>query len=151
MMSQEEKEARKAAMLKSDYVAPWIGVDLDSCLAIYDGWKGEEHIGEPIPLMVDRVKQWLAEGKIVKIFTARASEPNPEKRVRVLAAIARWSLEVFGTALPVTCIKDYGCKEIYDDRAVGIEPNTGQLMTDVAYNDGYNDGYMGVEPRLGGE
>jgi hypothetical protein len=26
----------------------WIGVDLDGTLAHYDGWKGIDHIGEPI-------------------------------------------------------------------------------------------------------
>ena len=35
----------------------WIGVDLDATLAYYDGFKGPEHIGEPIPQMVDRVKR----------------------------------------------------------------------------------------------
>lgn len=50
----------------------WIGVDLDGTLAHYDGWKGPEHIGAPIPAMVERVKAWLAEGKEVRISTARA-------------------------------------------------------------------------------
>jgi len=49
----------------------WIGVDLDGCLARYEGWKGIEHIGEPVPAMLDRVHAWIDEGKIVKIFTAR--------------------------------------------------------------------------------
>ena len=34
----------------------WIGVDLDGTLAMYDQWAGAGHIGEPIPLMVERVK-----------------------------------------------------------------------------------------------
>ena len=41
----------------------WIGVDLDGTLAHYKGWKGRDHIGEPIPAMMQRVKQWLEEGK----------------------------------------------------------------------------------------
>jgi hypothetical protein len=57
----------------------WIGVDLDGTLAHYDGWKGADHIGEPIPAMVERVKRWLAEGKTVKIFTARVyCPPEPQ-------------------------------------------------------------------------
>ena len=32
-----------------------IAVDLDGTLARYDGWKGIDHIGDPIPLMVSRV------------------------------------------------------------------------------------------------
>ena len=37
----------------------WIGVDLDGTLAIYTGWKGCDHVGEPIPPMVERVKAGL--------------------------------------------------------------------------------------------
>lgn len=29
--------------------------------------------GDPIPAMLERVKQWIAEGRDVRIFTARAS------------------------------------------------------------------------------
>lgn len=49
----------------------WIGVDLDGTLAMYDGFKGPEHIGDPVPKMLERVKKWLAEGREVRIFTAR--------------------------------------------------------------------------------
>lgn len=31
---------------------PWLGVDLDGTLAVYDKWRGIEHIGAPIPAMV---------------------------------------------------------------------------------------------------
>lgn len=47
----------------------WIGVDLDGTLAEYTGWHGPGHIGPPIPKMLDRVKNWLAEGVDVRIFT----------------------------------------------------------------------------------
>jgi hypothetical protein len=46
----------------------WIGVDLDGTLAHYDGWKGADHIGEPIAPMVERVKRWLSEGHEVRVF-----------------------------------------------------------------------------------
>lgn len=131
MLTPEEKEQRKQARLGKNYIYPWIGVDLDKTLAVYDEFKGETHIGEPIPAMVERVFKWLAEGKVVKIFTARASEPDPTKRAAALNAIAEWSLKVFGTSLPVTCIKDYGCVEFYDDRAKQVIPNTGRLLEDV--------------------
>ena len=51
----------------------YIAVDLDGTLAFYDHWRGVEHVGEPIPAMVQRVRQWLSEGKDVRIFTARVS------------------------------------------------------------------------------
>jgi len=50
-----------------------IGVDLDSTLAKYSGWKGPEHIGAPIPSILILVQKWIAQGRTVKIFTARAS------------------------------------------------------------------------------
>ena len=62
----------------------WYGFDLDGTLAKYDGWKGIDHIGEPVKPMVDLIKKMHAEGKVVKIMTARVapkekpeSKPNP--------------------------------------------------------------------------
>jgi hypothetical protein len=100
----------------------WIGVDLDGTLAIYTGWKGPDHIGNPVPLMVARVKRWLSEGRKVKIFTARVSDGEPETRSR----IEQWCLEHLGCVLPVTCIKDFGMTELWDDRAVQVRANTGE-------------------------
>ena len=40
----------------------WVGVDLDGTLAQYDGWKGVDHIGDPVPKMLERVRNWLADG-----------------------------------------------------------------------------------------
>lgn len=41
----------------------WIGVDLDGTLAYYDGWIGAGHIGEPVPAMLERVKQLAGSGR----------------------------------------------------------------------------------------
>lgn len=51
----------------------WYGFDLDGTLAKYDGWKGIDHIGEPVKPMVDLIKRMHDEGKVVKIMTARVS------------------------------------------------------------------------------
>lgn len=107
----------------------WIGVDLDGTLAHYDGWVSPTHIGEPIPLMLDRVKQWLAEGQVVKIFTARVfpgGRIDPEEFTQVCIAIQQWCKWHIGQVLPITCTKDYGMVELWDDRAVQIIPNTGR-------------------------
>lgn len=109
----------------------WIGVDLDGTLARYDGWKGPEHIGEPIPVMLDRVKQWLAGGRDVRIFTARVSHDNelPHRMMEAAqarAAIIAWCIKHFGHPLPITNVKDYAMVELWDDRAVQVIPNTGQ-------------------------
>lgn len=104
----------------------WIGVDLDGTLAQYDGWRGPTHIGDPIPEMVNRVKGWLAQGKEVRIFTARVSRLQGEELQAVAGAIFRWSAEHIGEVLDVTCMKDFAMIELWDDRAVQVVPNTGR-------------------------
>jgi hypothetical protein len=107
----------------------WIGVDLDGTLAYYDGWQGETHIGEAIPLMVERVKDWLADGRDVRIFTARVAQGEGDKARDVDAvreAIYAWSLINIGQALPVTNVKDWSMAELWDDRCVQVERNTGR-------------------------
>lgn len=104
----------------------WIGVDLDGTLAVYDHWRGEHHIGAPIPKMVERVKSWLSSGQEVRIFTARISGDrqgvSPSETYKL---IQDWCEEHIGRRLPVTCIKDFGMIELWDDRAVQVEKNTG--------------------------
>lgn len=119
----------------------WIGVDLDGTLATYDGWKGPDHIGEPIQKMLDRVVEWLKQGREVRIFTARVYPlppsfpdrpvPVPEgvreqEAYRSLCAIGEWCKTHIGGLIPVTCVKDYGMVEFWDDRAVQVVPNTGE-------------------------
>lgn len=100
----------------------WIGVDLDGTLAEYHGWRGEDHIGAPIAPMVERVKQWLAEGKEVRIFTARADY------VSARIVIKDWCEAHLGRRLDVTNVKDFRMVTLYDDRAVQVEHNTGRLI-----------------------
>lgn len=104
----------------------WIGVDLDGTLAHYDGWKGPTHIGSPVTLMADRVKAWLAEGKDVRIFTARVAEPDAIAHQVVVRSIQEWCTIHLGQVIPITNAKDYGMVELWDDRAVQVVPNTGQ-------------------------
>lgn len=106
----------------------WIGVDLDGTLAEYDSWKGSAYIGRPIWPMVKRVRAWLAEGKEVRIFTARAFDPEESKIA--IPAIKAWCLYFIGAELPVTCIKDYAMVVLYDDRCRQVHTNTGKLVED---------------------
>lgn len=106
----------------------WIAVDLDGTLAHYDKWRGETHIGAPIPKMVQRVKRWRARGYEVRIFTARVGGRDGEELRVVTDAINAWCLAHLGDVLPVTCVKDYSLIELWDDRAVQVEPNTGRIL-----------------------
>jgi len=104
----------------------WHGVDLDGTLALYDGWKGIDYIGEPIPLMVERVRKWLAQNEQVRIVTARVHPNQDGRAIEVVRYwIDQWCLKQFGQTLPVTNEKDYGMIDLYDDRCVQIIPNTG--------------------------
>lgn len=106
----------------------WIGVDLDGTLAHYDHWRGPDHVGTPIPAMLERVRGWLAAGREVRIFTARATIPEQ------VAPVTKWlnTHRIFkkGTQTPldVTNVKDFRMDELYDDRAVQVEKNTGVLI-----------------------
>jgi hypothetical protein len=105
----------------------WIGVDFDRTLAHYTDWKGENHLGEPIMPMVERIKRWLANGIEVRIFTARWSDV--ENRLKLAKAMHEWLAKVDIPPLKVTNEKDYGCIQIWDDIAVGVVANTGQPRT----------------------
>lgn len=107
---------------------PWIGVDLDGTLAQYSGFKGPEHIGDPIPEMVTRIKQWLTEGKTVKIFTARACVQEH------IVYVEDWVEKHIGVKLEVTNIKDYSMIQLWDDRAVRVKFNEGQPCCDHHYD-----------------
>jgi hypothetical protein len=108
----------------------WIGVDLDGTLAIYDGWHGPTHIGEPIQIMVDRIKDWLEEGIEVRIVTARMagqSAPGHMTPEEMREVIQEWLVDVCDLPrLKCTCSKDYGMLQLWDDRAVQVHPNTGK-------------------------
>lgn len=100
-----------------------IAVDLDKTLAKHTVWKGKDHIGDPIPEMVDRVKKWLSDGKKVVIFTARADRPENIPPIRA------WLKENIGQELPVTNVKRPEFGEIWDDRAVNVQANTGKILS----------------------
>ena len=100
--------------IQRDYPS-WVGIDLDGTLAqqleSYDGTK----IGEPIKgPFFDKVKQAVADGKNIKILTARvANDPDG----KIADAIKAWTLKYLGKELPVTNEKDPGMTEIWDDKA----------------------------------
>lgn len=113
----------------SQHVQGWIGVDLDGTLASYTGWVSEFHIGPPVPAMVERVRYAIELGFKVKIFTARVYGLEGGALQRTVGLIFDWCREHIGQTLDVTCIKDYQMLELWDDRAVGVERNTGLLLS----------------------
>lgn len=129
---------------------PWIGVDLDGTLAHYVSGQGVESIGAPIPKMVERVKDWIAEGKTVKILTARVacgftsgpwapSWDDQHVAFRQQNMIQAWCLEHLGRVLPVTAVKDSNMEVLYDDRAIGVVKNAGDFLHEVEYRRGWDE------------
>jgi hypothetical protein len=71
--------------------------------------------------MVERVRDWCESDIEVRIFTARAWRAESS----TIKAIQDWSEKHIGYRLKVTCEKDYGMTELWDDRAVSVVPNMG--------------------------
>ena len=116
---EEPVPTERAASTRPEGYAPWIGVDLDGTLARADSWKSMSEIGEPVPLMVRRVRAWLDKGLTVKVLTARACAPEG------IAATQAWLVAQGLPALEVTDRKDFGMIELWDDRAIQVVHNTG--------------------------
>ena len=111
----------------------WIAVDFDGTLATWncpwpENWRAT---GEPIPAMVTRVKRWIAEGEDVRLFTARMDGYHPKDGPvpvhMVRKVIEDWCVKHVGQILPVTNRKDTWCKALYDDRAIQVERDTGDI------------------------
>jgi hypothetical protein len=108
---------------------PHIAVDLDGTLAEYDGvWRGVEHIGKPVPRIVEKVKAALAKGYKVSIFTARVAgllDGEFGDSGEAKAYVEEWCLKHLGVQLEVTAIKHGSFSEFWDDRAVRVKHNEG--------------------------
>ena len=115
----------------------WIGVDLDGTLAKWEDGQDINTIGDPVPSMVDRIQKWNSSGKCVKIMTARVSpiQPNgcsPTFVKQQYDLITQWCLKHLKLKLQITHEKDYGMVELWDDRVVPVEHNTGRpLLSEI--------------------
>jgi hypothetical protein len=118
--------------------AEWIGVDLDGTLAHYSHWTRWNHIGDPIPAMVTRVKAWISIGVQVRIFTARVGFEEDVCKLTGEAftkemmskVIGGWTRQHVGKVLVATATKDFNMRELWDDRAIQVVANTGITIAD---------------------
>jgi hypothetical protein len=105
---------------------------MDGTLAHYTRWGNLLEFGEPVIVMVERVKQWLREGQEVRILTARMAPPFYPRHLTaydVAQAVGDWTEQHVGQRLAATCSKDMGMIELWDDRCVQVEANTGEPVT----------------------
>lgn len=112
-----------------------IYVDLDETMAQYDHWRGSGDIGEPIPEMVEKIKQGMAQGDQFVIFSARVnsdgSYDDTLSATESFVAIAQWCQQVFHQLLPITHEKSKHADEFWDDRGRQVIPNTGLFLTEL--------------------
>lgn len=121
---------------------PWYGFDLDGCAAKSIEPFDAGRIGEPIASIVDLMYEMMRQSKRIKIFTARVCETGQLSHIsghiadRAFAdwqhsLITLWNKRNLGRDIEVTCIKDFLCLEIYDDRAWRVAKNTGKIVDTV--------------------
>ncbi len=107
----------------------WVGVDLDGTLSRDDAdghFLPPYPLGEPIPEMLEMVKSLMAAGITVKIFSARACEPEN------IPIVQQWAERHGLGRLEVTNQKDYDLIRFYDDRAIQMLPNQGLCLRGTA-------------------
>ena len=104
----------------------WLAVDLDGTLAVYNGWSGEDHIGNLVLPIAEKIKQRVNDGWKVAIFTARvsgqASEAAHAERI-----IWGWleDNKIAHLISGITANKHKYFREFWDDRAIAVEINKG--------------------------
>jgi hypothetical protein len=116
-----------------------VGVDFDGTAVKYLPGSFAEYdpakFGEDIPEMIARMKKWMSQGKEVVIFTARVYPSHEAEAEIARDAIQGWSLKTFGRVLEVTCMKDPYMIQIWDDKAVAVERDTGRVITEGIKNE----------------
>ena len=101
-----------------------IAVDLDNCIAEYDGWKGISHFGKPIKRTVARLRREKKKGAWIIIHTCRINQFNwtPHNDLpSIVMLIARYLSEHDIPFDQIWCeIGKPIADEYWDDRAVRI-------------------------------
>ena len=100
-----------------------IAVDLDGVLAQFEGWKGEDHIGSPLPGAMEFLQSLVSAGMQPVIFTTRTGP-----------ALGEWIQKYLPPdvleCLIVTSTKQPAWVQI-DDRAIcftGAYPTVNQIL-----------------------
>jgi hypothetical protein len=93
---------------------PVAAVDLDGTIAEYEGWVGEDVIGDPIPGAIEFLLNLKHRGFDIVIFTARAGTELG------INAIWKWLQDHKLNQLveEVTNVKQYRFSVMIDDRAI---------------------------------
>jgi len=107
----------------------WVGFDLDGTLAEYHRFSTADQIGAPVLVMTAKCRALIESGTKVRIITARGSRDAMD-RALAYPAIERWCEKHLGHVLPITTSKDLHMLALYDDRAIQVGRNTGEILGD---------------------
>ena len=116
-------------------VEKWLAVDLDGTLAVYSGWNGEDHIGDLILPIAEKIKQRVKDGWKVAIFTARVSGQASEAAYAE-GVIWRWleDNKIAHFISGITATKHKHFREFWDDRAITVRKNRGIFVEERLRN-----------------
>lgn len=126
--------ARKNGVKTNQVSSRWYGFDIDGTIADNSAHTcGMGKIGKPVKPMCDLMKSLHAEGKRVKIFTARLSDVGGDAASQnaVKEHIWQWCDQHLGFRPEITDRKDYKMECLYDDRARQVVRNTGECIEDL--------------------
>lgn len=111
-----------------------IAIDFDGTLAISGTKIWDGPLGEPIPGMINRVKQWIDHGYEFRIFTARVApydkdgtKQSEDGLKEIRDKIGEWCEKHIGKRFEVVCCKDHNTLEIWDDKAKQVIRDTGEM------------------------
>ncbi len=102
--------------------------DFDGVIATYDGWKGFDILGDPVPEVINAMKQLKKEGYSIVIWTGRQDTPILRKWL-TNNEVPYDELNRNSHNPPCTSSKPY-FKTIVDDRAVNFSAKNNRLSTE---------------------
>jgi len=109
--------------------APTVAFDLDGVLALHGPREKESgEIGKPISSMIKKLKEFLAAGYNVVVFSARLGQGD---RREITREIGNWTMKHIGVRLPVTDVKSADWECFFDDKAVQVIRNSGMTVTEA--------------------
>ena len=101
-----------------------LACDLDGTLALKQHPFNPYTVGEPVPTMLQRVKDEIAKGRRVVLFTARAASQDPGMHRTIREWLTKHGLD----GMKITNQKTPDITELLDDRAKQVVPDTGKIV-----------------------
>ena len=106
----------------------YVAFDFDGTLAHHEHGDDPDILGDPILAMVLLAKE-EAKHNEVRIMTARVCSKLPVEQIRKQTKLIQdWAQIFLGFRPVVTSEKDYEMIKLYDDRAIQVRTNTGQIV-----------------------